>query len=111
MIVKKTTMDETKDVMTVAEAAEYLQVHIKTLYEWAKSGQLRVIKLGPRSTRILKQDVIRFLEARASVSPDAVDFEGGVTEQSAARGAVAHARNVSASAQTRDMKVKIAKRG
>jgi excisionase family DNA binding protein len=103
----KKSIDETKDVMTVAEAADYLQVHIKTLYEWAKSGQLRVIKLGPRSTRILKQDVIRFLEARASTSPDAADFvEPPAERESLARGAKA-----SASAKTRDMKVKISKRG
>ena len=60
-----------REIMTVAEAAEYLQIHIKTLYEWIKSGELAVIKLGPRSTRIRKSDVDAFLNARLTTGPEA----------------------------------------
>jgi excisionase family DNA binding protein len=69
----RNSVNEPREVMTAAEAAEYLQVHIKTLYDWIKSGELRIIKLGPRSTRILKQDIIRFLESRASAPSDALE--------------------------------------
>ena len=38
-----------KDIMTLQEAAEYLQVHEMTLYRWAKRGLVPgAVKLGGR---------------------------------------------------------------
>jgi excisionase family DNA binding protein len=90
------------EIMTAAEAAEYLQVHIKTLYGWIKSGDLPVINLGPRSTRIRKSDIDQFLSARLTTGADAA---AGL---SAERG-VAEAKFAAPSTATRDVKRKVVK--
>jgi excisionase family DNA binding protein len=87
------------DIMTVAEAAEYLQIHIKTLYEWIKSGQLAVVKLGPRSTRIRKSDIDAFLNARVTTGPEAA----------AEAQSVAAAKAAAPSTVTRDVKHRVKK--
>ena len=79
-------MKEIREVMTASEAAEYLQVHIKTLYDWIRAGELRVIKLGPRSMRILKEDLLQFLETKATTEPGVVqgaDIGSSEREESA----------------------------
>jgi excisionase family DNA binding protein len=68
-----------REIMTAAEAAEYLQIHIKTLYEWIKAGDLPVVKLGPRSTRIRKADIDAFLASRLTTGPAAVEEAPSVT--------------------------------
>jgi excisionase family DNA binding protein len=95
-----------RDIMTAAEAAEYLQVHIKTLYEWIKSGDLAVVKLGPRSTRIRKVDIDRFLNARVTGPSDSSVAEPG--EPSAER-SIADAKAAAPSTATRDVKRRVIK--
>ena len=60
---------DAREVLTPAEAAELLQVHVKTVYKWIETGELRSAKLGPRSTRILKSDLMQFVESKTSTLP------------------------------------------
>ncbi len=46
------TAAEVHDLMTVKQAAEYLQVNPKTLYRWLAAGKVPGIKLGGRSWRV-----------------------------------------------------------
>ena len=97
-------MGEARDVMTPAEASEYLQVHIKTIYDWIRTGELRAVKLGPRSTRILKQDILRFLESKAgSAAPDAA-AESAVKSEPSPESVAAMSRMI----PTRDLKDRVA---
>lgn len=58
--------DETSEIMTPRQVAEYVKVHQKTVYDWINSGDLNILKLGPRSIRIRKTDVDDFLEMRSA---------------------------------------------
>ncbi len=60
-----------RDIMTAQQAADYLQVHVKTVYEWIRSARLKALKLGPRSVRIRKVDIDQFLDTRVL---DATEF-------------------------------------
>jgi excisionase family DNA binding protein len=52
-------------LLTVAQAADYLQVSIDTVRRWCRTGELRCITLGDRAGyRIRQEDLDRFLEAR-----------------------------------------------
>ncbi len=46
------TADEVHELMTVKQAAEYLQVNPKTLYRWLAEGDIPGVKLGGRSWRV-----------------------------------------------------------
>src|ERR1017187_4815576 len=74
-------MDE-REVMTPAEVAEFVQVHIKMVHKWIESGELRSAKLGPRSTRILKADLMQFLEAKATGAAGSPKLAAEEREQS-----------------------------
>ena len=57
-----------KEVMTPKEAAEYLRVHVRTIYRLAKSGQIPSRRVGG-SWRFKKEDVDSwFSETKYSVS-------------------------------------------
>ncbi len=43
---------EVHDLMTVKQAAEYLQVNPKTLYRWLAAGKVPGVRLGDRSWRV-----------------------------------------------------------
>lgn len=52
-------------LLTVAQAAEYLQVNVDTIRRWCRLGTLRCINLGDRAGyRIKQEDIDAFLEAR-----------------------------------------------
>lgn len=40
-------MDE-KEILTTREVAEYLRVHVITVYRWVKTGQIPFFKVGGR---------------------------------------------------------------
>ena len=98
---------DAREVMTPAEAAEFLQVHIKTVHKWIESGELRSSRLGPRSTRILKADLMQFLEAKASGPPasakPAATGPAAERDASPARDAIAASRLI----PTRSVKKKL----
>jgi len=57
-----------KEVMTPKELAEYLRVHVRTIYRLAKSGQIPSLKVGG-SWRFKKENVDSWLsETKYSVS-------------------------------------------
>jgi excisionase family DNA binding protein len=52
-------------LLTVPQAAAYLQVSIDTVRRWCRTGVLRCITLGDRAGyRIRQEDLDRFLEDR-----------------------------------------------
>ena len=46
--------------MTVAEAAEYLKVHVQTIRRWIAEGKLKSYK-GERIVRVKREDLDRLL--------------------------------------------------
>lgn len=52
-----------EELLTPAEVATMLQFSRQTVYGWLKSGKLPHIKLGPRTIRIYRHELDRFLEA------------------------------------------------
>ena len=55
-----------KDFYTIAEAAEILEVHRKTIEGWIRSGELKATRPSPRKTRIWKSDLVAYLVRRGS---------------------------------------------
>lgn len=51
------------EVLTVEQAAEYLQIHRATLYRYIREGLLPAVRLG-KVYRLLRSDVEAFLQAR-----------------------------------------------
>jgi excisionase family DNA binding protein len=50
-------------LLTVAQAAEYLQINLATVRRWCRTGVLKCIPLGDRAGyRIRQQDLDEFLE-------------------------------------------------
>ena len=53
-------------LLTVQQAADYLQVSIDTVRRWCRTGALRCITLGDRAGyRIRQEDLDRFMEERS----------------------------------------------
>lgn len=63
-----------QEILTVEQAAEYLQVHKITLYRYIREGLLPAAKLG-KMYRLFRRDVEAFLAAMRH-QPDA-DSAGG----------------------------------
>lgn len=54
-------------LLTVPQAADYLQVSIDTIRRWCRTGALRCIALGDRAGyRIRQEDLDAFLKDRGS---------------------------------------------
>ena len=53
---------KTTEYMTIAEAAELLHVSKQKLASIIKSGELKVIELGPRSRRIPKSSFEEYIK-------------------------------------------------
>ncbi|MBU4533589.1 MAG: helix-turn-helix domain-containing protein [Firmicutes bacterium] len=51
-------------LFTPEEAAEYLKVTRRTIYNWLLSGRLPGQKLGPKLWRIRKQDLDAMLKGK-----------------------------------------------
>ena len=51
-----------REVLTVEQAAEYLQIHKVTLYKYIRSGALPAAKLG-KVYRIFRRDLEALVEA------------------------------------------------
>lgn len=50
------------EILTVEQAADYLQVHKMTLYRYIREGLLPAVKLG-KMYRIYRKDVEAFLDS------------------------------------------------
>jgi excisionase family DNA binding protein len=62
------TDDAWPEVLTVDQAAAYLQVHRLTVYRYIRDGQLPAARLG-KIYRLLRRDVDAFLDARRTDAP------------------------------------------
>jgi len=49
-----------KEIMTAREVAMYLRVHVRTIYRWAKIGEMPSRRVGG-SWRFMKKDVDSWL--------------------------------------------------
>jgi excisionase family DNA binding protein len=58
-------LQNTPDLLTKAELADYLQVSVKTLERWEKDGLLHPIRLS-RSVRYRRDDVEALIARQAS---------------------------------------------
>ena len=54
------TMNE--EVMTIGEAAEFLKTSRTYVFKIVREGELPVIRRGRRYTRLMKSDLIAFLQ-------------------------------------------------
>ena len=59
--VPRPAVEGDREVLTVEEAAAYLQVHKVTVYKYVRSGLLPAARLG-KVYRLLRRDVDAFLE-------------------------------------------------
>ncbi len=57
-----------KEVLTIEEAARILRVSRATAYALARAGRLPVVELGPRSRRISRAALMRFLEQHSAAT-------------------------------------------
>jgi len=68
------------EVLTVDQAAGYLQIHRATVYKYIREGLLPAVRLG-KVYRLLRPDVEAFLQARrvgaAPEEPTGRDLQGG----------------------------------
>ena len=58
---RQVTVDESGDLLSVAEAAKLLRVSVATFKRWLKDGRLPAYHLGPRYVRIRRSDLTRVL--------------------------------------------------
>jgi excisionase family DNA binding protein len=56
----------TKDWYTVAEVAELLNAHEKTVRGWIRGGQLKATRPSPRKTRIWRSDLVAYMARRGA---------------------------------------------
>jgi len=50
-------------LLTLSEVSEHLGVPLRTLHSWIADDRLAVVRLGPRTFRILESDLLTFIEA------------------------------------------------
>jgi excisionase family DNA binding protein len=56
------------EVLTSAEVAELLKVHLSSVRRWSRSGKLKGYRLGGEGDwRFLRQDVLSFLYSYSSI--------------------------------------------
>ena len=87
-----------KDILNLEEVAEYLRVSERTIYEWAKKGELPAGKIG-NSWRFKREDIEKWVNSRLSaqkslkpgqsvvleeiLSPDRIQFLKAETKEAA----------------------------
>lgn len=57
-----------REILTVEQAAEYLQMHKGTVYRYIREGLLPAVRLG-KVYRLLRRDVDAFLDAMKLDTP------------------------------------------
>ena len=55
-------MSDTPRLLTPAEVCEQLNISIKTMHVFIQRGDLKAVKLGPRSTRVYADSVDELLK-------------------------------------------------
>ncbi len=59
----------TKEIMTPREAADYLSIHVRTIYRLAKKGEIPGRKIGG-SWRFKKEALDQWLSGKEGTSPE-----------------------------------------
>jgi len=50
------------ELLTISEVSKWLKVHESYMYRLMKEGELPVVRRGKRYTRILRSDLIAFIQ-------------------------------------------------
>ena len=58
--------DDNKEIMTIEQAASFLQLHYQTVWEMVKKDKIPALKIG-RSWRIMKKDLVAYLEGQKKI--------------------------------------------
>lgn len=56
-------MSQAEPLLNIHQVADYLQLNLSTVYQWAQQGRLPAIKLGGR-WRFRRSDLDRWLDAQ-----------------------------------------------
>jgi excisionase family DNA binding protein len=64
-------MNDDDEIITAQEAAEILRLHLKTVYRLIRTGEIPAQRLGPRSWRIKRGDVLALVRWRQKNSEHA----------------------------------------
>ena len=59
-------------MLTTAEAAELLKLHISTIRRLYRDGELEYCRLGHRTVRIYQSSILKYLEDTKSAKPKAI---------------------------------------
>ncbi len=65
-------------MLTPAEAAELLKLHISTIRRLYRDGELEYCRLGHRTIRIYQSSVLKYLEDTKASIPKAIPEYSGV---------------------------------
>ena len=56
------------ELLTTQQVADELKVSLKTVYRWIESKRLSAVRLGPRTLRITREKLDRFVSEREDAS-------------------------------------------
>lgn len=59
-------MDDQSELLTVTEAARVLHVSRASAYSLAAAGRIPVVRIGPRTIRVPRSRLVRWIEARST---------------------------------------------
>ena len=65
-------MIKSKNIMTIKEVADYLGVHISTIYKYAQQGSIPAFKIGS-DWRFTKKHIDKWIEERVSSQEEPLD--------------------------------------
>ncbi len=51
-------------LMTAQEVADWIRVHVKTVYRWIQSGELEAVRFGTRTYRVRESVFKQFLKQK-----------------------------------------------
>ena len=89
------------EFLTVAEVTQLLKVNQQTVRNWVDRGELAAVRVGARRVRVRQSDLDTFLEAGATIIPEAAEPEMLVEEGSITAWATFGARRILGAAQER----------
>ena len=55
--------DQAQRILSLGDVAQRLDVSVRTVQKWVRDGRLTVVRLGVKTTRVLEEDLTRFLQS------------------------------------------------